>query len=215
MEDEYLALSGIQHFMFCRRQWALIHMERQWQENYLTAEGRLLHEHADDSFSFEKRKGTILTRGLPVVSDRLGLYGVCDVVEYEKTEQGRGITVAGRRGYYIPAPVEYKRGKPKEEDCDRYQLCAQAMCLQEMAGIEIKSGYLYYAQTHRREAVLFSEELKENVTRAAAEMQRMFRNKEIPGCKPEKKCKACSLWDICMPIEQQEEIGVYLMWEEP
>ena len=127
--DELLPLSGIQHFLFCRRQWALIHVERQWQENALTAEGRILHKRADDPFFSERRKGIITARSVPVASYRLGLSGVCDVVEF--TESVEGVKLPGREGLYLAAPVEYKRGKPKREPGDEAQLCAQAHCLEE------------------------------------------------------------------------------------
>ena len=136
--DELLPLSGIQHFIFCRRQWALIHVERQWQENGLTAEGRLLHTRADNPFFTETRKGEITARAVPVASYRLGLSGVCDVVEC--VEAPNGVKLPGRAGLYRPAPVEYKRGHEKRDACDEAQLCAQAMCLEEMLAVSISIG---------------------------------------------------------------------------
>ena len=161
--DELLALSGIQHFHFCRRQWALIHIERQWQENALTVEGRLMHRQADNPFHTEVRGGQITTRSMPVASYRLGLYGVCDVVEFWPSQDG--VHLAGRDGRYLPTPVEYKRGKEKQDACDEVQLCAQALCLEEMLPVQIQAGYLYYGETRRRVDVAFTEELRRLVER--------------------------------------------------
>jgi CRISPR-associated protein Cas4 len=126
--DELLPLSGIQHFLFCRRQWALIHIEQQWQENALTAEGRIMHERVDDPFFTETRNGVITARAVPVASYRLGLAGVCDVVEF--TQSSDGVKLPGRDVLYLAVPIEYKRGKPKRDPMDEAQLCAQAMCLE-------------------------------------------------------------------------------------
>ena len=139
--DELLPLSGIQHFLFCRRQWALIYVERQWQENVLTVEGKLLHKRADDPFFSETRKGVITARSVPIASYRLGLSGVCDVVEF--TESPEGMQLPGREGLFLPAPVEYKRGKEKHDHSDESQLCAQAICLEEMLSVAIPSGQLH------------------------------------------------------------------------
>src|SRR5690606_34221493 len=124
--EEMLSLSGIQHFLFCRRQWALIHVEQQWQENMLTVDGRILHNRVDDPFFTEKRKGVIIARSVPVASPSLGLSGICDVVEF--THSTQGVHLAGHAGTFLPAPVEYKRGKQKQGQSDEAQLCAQAIC---------------------------------------------------------------------------------------
>lgn len=134
-EEEFLNLSGIQHFVFCRRQWALIHIEQQWKENVRTVEGQLLHERVHDGFSVSSRKGWIISRGMPVFSRALGVNGVCDVVEFRPSAQG--ISLAGHVGQYSPSPVEYKRGKPKEDEADVMQLAAQALCLEEMLLCEV------------------------------------------------------------------------------
>lgn len=133
--DQLLPLSGLQHFVFCRRQWALIHVERQWQENALTAEGRILHRRADDPFFTEKRKDRLIARSVPVASYSLGLSGICDVIEF--TASPDGIQLPRREGHWLPAPVEYKRGRPKPEPSDAAQLCAQALCLEEMLLVKI------------------------------------------------------------------------------
>ncbi len=201
--DELLPLSGIQHFVFCRRQWALIHVERQWQENVLTIEGKLLHKRADDPFFFETRKGVITTRSVPIASYRLGLSGVCDVVEF--TESPEGVQLPGRMGLFLPAPVEYKRGHEKRDACDEAQLCAQAICLEEMLSVTIPCGYLYYGETRHRVAVELTAELRELVLSMAEEMHAYFQRGYTPRVKTSKACRACSLADICLP-ELQENV---------
>jgi len=195
--DDLLPLSGIQHFVFCRRQWALIHIEQQWQENALTVEGRILHRRADDPFFTEKRGDTLIARSVPVASSTLGLTGICDVVEFTRSEQG--VQLPGREGFWQPTPVEYKRGRKKHDPCDEAQLCAQAICLEEMLLVEIPRGYVFYAQTRRREAVEFTADLRALVQKSAAEMHQYFSRGYTPKVKPHKGCRSCSLADICLP----------------
>lgn len=202
--DELLPLSGIQHFLFCRRQWALIHVERQWQENLLTVEGRLLHKRVDDPFFTEIRSGVIIARSVPVASYRLGLAGVCDVVEF--TESLQGVELPGRQGRYLPAPVEYKRGKPKKEPCDEAQLCAQAICLEEMLAVTIPRGYLYYGETRHRKEVLLSSDLHALVEQMSAEMHAYYQRGYTPRVKTSKACRSCSLADICLPELQEKTL---------
>lgn len=205
--DDLLPLSGLQHFLFCRRQWALIHIERQWGENALTAEGRIMHQRADDPFFTETRKGVILSRSVPVASYRLGLSGVCDVVEFtviDSPDALEGVQLPGREGYYLPVPVEYKRGKQKHEPSDEAQLCAQAMCLEDMLAVAIPRGYLYYGQTRHRIPVELTPELRDLVTRMAAEMHAYFQRGYTPRVKPFKGCRSCSLADICLPALQDK-----------
>lgn len=202
--EDWLPLSGIQHFVFCRRQWALIHIERQWQDNVLTVEGSLLHKKVDDPFFTEKRKGVIVARSVPVASPTLGIQGVCDVVEF--SESPDGVQLPGRDGRYLPAPVEYKRGREKRDPCDEAQLCAQAMCLEEMLSIDIPLGYLYYGQTRHRVAVEFSPELRQLVKKAADEMHAYDKRGYTPRVKPTRGCRSCSLADICLPALQGKTI---------
>ena len=203
--DELLPLSGIQHFLFCRRQWALIHVERQWQENALTAEGRIIHKRVDDPFCTETRKGVISARSVPVASYRLGLSGVCDVVEF--TASPDGVHLPGRDGLFLAAPVEYKRGKPKRDHSDEAQLCAQAICLEEMLSVVIPFGYLYYGETRHRVAVELSGELRELVRNMAAEMHAYFQRGYTPRVKPFKGCRSCSLADVCLPVLQDKVVA--------
>lgn len=141
-EDDYLMLSGIQHFQFCKRQWALIHVEQQWEENVRTVEGQYLHRKADQPFVREKRGDKLIVRAMPVKSNRMKVTGICDVVEFIEDENG--IEIHGTEGRFKPYPVEYKRGKPKKDDADLMQLTAQALCLEEMLLCEIDTGYMYY-----------------------------------------------------------------------
>jgi CRISPR-associated exonuclease Cas4 len=195
--DAWLPLSGIQHFVFCRRQWALIHVERQWQENARTAEGRILHRRADDPFFTEKRNDVIIARSVPVASPQLGLSGICDVVEF--TAAPEGVALPGRTGRYVPAPVEYKRGRAKQDRCDEAQLCAQAMCLEEMLAVSIPLGYLFYGETRRRLAVELGPDLRELVRQAVQEMHAYYERGYTPRVRPSKACRACSLADSCLP----------------
>jgi len=200
--DELLPLSGIQHFVICRRQWALIHIECQWRENALTASGRLMHKRADDPYFTETRKGVIIARSVPIASYRLGLTGICDVVEF--TESPEGVPLPGRQGSYLPAPVEYKRGQPKHGQSDEAQLCAQAMCLEEMLLVTIPSGYLYYGKTRHRLVVELTEDLRDFVRKMAAEMHAYVKRGYTPRVKTSKACQSCSLADLCLPKLQDK-----------
>lgn len=196
-EEEFILLSGIQHFSFCRRQWALIHLEQQWKENVKTVEGNILHERCHDELFEEKRKDLIVTRGMRVFSSTLGVVGQCDVVEFLQAEKGAAL--AKRGGLWRPCPIEYKHGHAKSIDADRLQLCCQAMCLEEMLLCSVDIGYLYYAETHRREEVAFSTEIRTKVNDMLQEMHKYFKLGYTPNCKPKPCCRACSLQTICLP----------------
>ena len=172
MSEEYLLLSGIQHFCFCRRQWALIHLEQQWQENLRTAEGRLDHARCHDDTLREKRGNLLTVRGMRVVSHTLCLRGICDVVEFHADPDG--VLLQGQEGRWLPLPVEYKHGTSKQSDADRQQLCAQAIALEEMLVCDVPRGALYYAADRRREMVEFTPELREATRHTAAEMNDCF-----------------------------------------
>ena len=196
-EEDYLLLSGIQHFVFCRRQWALIHIEQQWEENVRTFEGRVMHENAHNADFHEKRNGVIMVRAMKVFSREMGISGECDVVEFQPAPEG--ITLAGQKGTYIAVPVEYKRGKPKPHNADEMQLMAQAMCLEEMLMTRIPKGYLYYGETRRRTEVLFTEELRQSVRSCFEEMHAYYSRKYTPMVKIGTYCRQCSLNNICLP----------------
>ena len=196
-EEDYLMLSGIQHFVFCRRQWALIHIEKQWEENYYTVDGDIMHKNVHNSEFHEKRGNLIITRAMPVSSSRLGLSGECDAVELKQSN--KGIKLFGLDGKYTVTPVEYKRGKSKEDDCDRIQLMSQALCLEDMLCCDIPFGYLYYGETKHREKIIFDDELREKTEDMIKEMHKLYSQKHTPKVKRRKSCSACSLKDICLP----------------
>lgn len=208
-DSDYLMMSGIQHFDFCRRQWALIHVEQQWQENILTAEGRIDHEKCHDDSFIEKRNDIIIMRGMRVVSHRLKLSGTCDVVEFHKSDDG--ITLSKYSGKWIPIPIEYKHGISKSIDADRLQLCAQGMALEEMLVCSIEYGYLYYKKSNRREKVELTNELREKTISISSEMNHYFENGWTPSAKVKAKCRKCSLHEICLPVlEKKKDVGVYI-----
>ena len=207
--EDLLPLSGIQHFAFCRRQWALIHLEQQWQENLRTVEGDLLHRRAHDEAARERRGDTLILRGLSVVSYTLGLSGQCDVVEFHAAPAG--VPLHGEEGLWLPFPVEYKRGRPKAHQADELQLCAQAICLEEMLCCAIPAGALFYGESRRRMPVLFSPELRQQVQTFANEMQQYYRRGHTPKAKPGKPCNACSLKELCLPqLTRREPVSGYL-----
>lgn len=192
-----LQLSGLQHFIFCRRQWALIHIENQWKENLRTVEGNLMHARAHDEKQRERRGDLLILRGLPVFSRTLGVSGQCDVVEFHTDPEG--VPLHGEDGLWRPYPVEYKRGKPKAHNADQMQLCAQAMCLEEMLCCFIPEGALFYGEPRRRTKIPFTEELRQAVRDALAEMHQLFQRGWTPRVKPTKSCNACSLKELCLP----------------
>ncbi|OZG62787.1 CRISPR-associated protein Cas4 [Bifidobacterium hapali] len=196
-EDDWLSLSGIQHFSFCRRQWALIHVEQLWQDNVLTTSGSIEHERAHDYGASEKRGDLLILRDLRVFSRRMGVSGACDVVEFHASPDG--VTLQGRDGQWIPYPVEYKHGQPKTQDADRLQLCAEAMCLEEMLSCDIREGALFYQHIRRRETVSFDESLRETVTDMFRQMHDFYTRGHTPKVRTKQGCKACSLKDVCLP----------------
>lgn len=190
-------LSGIQHFQFCRRQWALIHIEQQWEENVKTIQGQHLHQKADQPFIREKRANKIVVRAMPVHSRELMINGICDIVEFVKNING--ITLAGESGKYLAYPVEYKRGKPKKNDADLLQLAAQAICLEEMLVSEINHGYMYYNEIKRRVEVPLTEDIKNKVRSTVKEMHHYYARRYTPKVRTGSFCKNCSLQHICLP----------------
>lgn len=210
-EDEFLMLSGLQHYKFCRRRWALIHIENQWAENLRTVDGGLMHENAHDKNFSETRGDIIVTRGMNVFSRNLGVSGECDVLEFHRTEHGDGISLEGREGLWGAFPVEYKRGKPHSQSGDELQLCAQAMCLEEMLCCDIPKGALYYGELRRRQQVVFTEELRRSVRESLDEMHDLFRCGRTPKVKPTKSCNACSMKDLCLPkLMRDSSVSGYL-----
>lgn len=207
-EEDYLPLSGIQHFAFCRRQWALIHIENQWAENERTVDGIIMHEKAH-SGDVESRGDAVIMRALRVFSATLGVSGECDVVEFNRNADG--ISLNGHDGLWQPYPVEYKRGKPKEHNADEMQLCAQAMCLEEMLCCTIPCGALFYGEPRRRTEVEFTPELRRAVKDSLNEMHDYYKRGYTPKAKPRKGCSACSLKEICLPkMAQRKSVAAYV-----
>lgn len=208
-EEDFLQLSGLQHFKFCRRQWALIHIENQWAENYRTTDGSILHERAHNKDFTESRGDLLITRDMRVFSPTLGISGSCDVLEFHRGSAG--IPLKGRDGLWQPYPVEYKRGKPKQDETDALQLCAQAICLEEMLCCEIPVGSLYYGEIRRRTEVLFTKELRQEVENFTSEMHDLYQRGRTPKVKPTKACNACSLKELCLPeLMRKRSVANYL-----
>lgn len=208
-EDDFLMISSIQHFIFCKRQWALIHLEQLWTENYHTILGEIMHENAHDPYLAEKRNDTIVRRALPVSSKRLGLSGECDVVEFQKSPDG--IRLHGHRGTYSIYPVEYKKGKPKVGKEDVMQLVAQSLCLEEMFSARVSEGALFYGSTRRRERIAITDELRIEAEKVIAEMHQYFSRGYTPKVKTHRRCRGCSLIDLCMPeLEKTSNVNKFI-----
>ena len=208
-EEDYRMISELQHFAFCRRQWALIHLEQQWNDNLLTVEGELMHKRVHDE-SQSKLVGDVLTiRGMRVVSHALKCAGICDAVEF--TPSPNGIHLQGRDGKWSCKPVEYKHGKPKIGQEDSLQLCAQAICLEEMLCCHIPKGDIFYAQPHRRTEIELNDPLRKQVVSMLAEMNEYYVRAYTPTAKRSKACSSCSLKDICLPeLEATESVQDYI-----
>jgi CRISPR-associated exonuclease Cas4 len=200
-EDDLVMISALSHFSYCPRRCALIHIEQVWDENLFTAEGRIMHEKVHEGGN-ESRTNVRLTRGLPLRSLRLGLIGVADVVEFHK---------AGK-GFWQPFPVEYKRGKPKPDHCDAVQLCAQAMCLEEMLSVAVPEGALFYGRTRRRADVVFDATLRRETEETAEKARALIRGGVTPPPAYGKRCERCSLINECLPkkMEKRSSVKRYL-----
>lgn len=203
-EDDLLPLSGIQHILFCARQCALIHVEHQWEENFLTAQGRILHHRVDEQ-ERESRGGLRIVRGLEIRSLRLGLVGIADVVEFRRAvgpareEEDALIKLQDAAGKWKPFPVEHKRGKPKPGLCDEAQLCAQAICLEEMMHVQIKQGALFYHSIRRRVDVIFGDTLRSVCEQTAMQFRKLMVSQITPPAVDDPRCKRCSLIGLCAP----------------
>ncbi|TWT35611.1 hypothetical protein KOR34_05050 [Posidoniimonas corsicana] len=207
-ESDLLPISALQHLLFCERQCALIHVERVWAENRFTAEGQVLHRKAHDGKP-ETRDGERIARGLPLRSLVLGVSGVADIVLYRPptgARVSRGSLASRLRrasqdelAEWVVTPVEYKRGKPKKNDSDRVQLCAQAICLEEMHGVTISEGALYYGRLRKRYPVPFDTDLRSSTLSAADRLRDLLYRGVTPPAVREKKCETCSLLPLCLP----------------
>ena len=201
-EDDLLMISGLQHLAFCERQWALIHLENIWSENRLTVEGKHLHERVHETEA-ETRKDVRVVRGLRLRSLRLGLVGVADVVEFHR-DDAKGLTVPGLTGRWTVFPVEYKRGRPKPDRSDEVQLCAQALCLEEMLGGRVEAGAMFYATPRRRHDVAFDSVLREETERLSAQVHVLWEKGSTPKARYAPKCDNCSLIASCLPKASED-----------
>lgn len=224
-ESELLQLSGLQHLVFCERQWALIHLEQQWTENVFTTEGRIMHDKSDSADS-EIRDDVLTVRSLRIRSLKLGLVGRMDVLEFYRSKDNEvdknshlengglpeSIRLADREGLWKPVPVEYKRGKPKVGRCDEVQLCAQVLCLEEMLSVYIPHGFLFYGKRKRRTKVDIDDELRDLTVMYSKKMHRMFQEGRTPAGRHEDKCKSCSLFNVCHPeiISGRKKVAEYM-----
>jgi CRISPR-associated exonuclease Cas4 len=200
-EENLLMISALQHYAFCPRQCALIHIEQTWAESGRTAEGRILHERVHDE-SRASRGDVRIDYGVSLRSLRLGLIGKADVVEFHRQLDGS----------WLPFPVEYKRGKPKEDNCDKVQLCAQAICLEEMLSTSIPAGALFYGQTRHRFDVVFDEALRRETEETARRAHDLIASVRTPPPIYEKRCESCSLMADCLPktIQKRRSVKGYL-----
>ena len=208
-EEDLLPISGLQHLVFCERQWGLIHIEQQWEENRLTAQGRVMHERAHE-LGGESRPGVRIARGLRLRSLALGLVGQADIVEFHQAD--RGGALEGFTGLWQAYPVEYKRGRPKPTDSDEVQLCAQALCLEEMFGVAVSAGALYYGSRRRRTEVDFGESLRTRTATLARHMHELYSSGQTPPAVYQNKCDNCSLVATCMPrlLSKPPTVASYL-----
>jgi len=206
-EDDLLPLSALQHLIFCERQCALIHIEQVWNENLFTAEGRIMHERVHEA-NRESRGDIRIEYGMPLRSLRLGLVGKADVVEFHRKPTLQNAGPAD----WQPFPVEYKRGKPKKDNCDKVQLCAQALCLEEMLDVEVPCGALFYGKTRRRRDVNFEHALRQETESAANRLHKLIDSSQTPNPVYTPKCKNCSLFHLCLPktIEKRHSVKHYL-----
>lgn len=204
-ESDLLPLSALQHICFCERQCALIHVEQVWLENRFTAEGRIMHERVDTGKS-EKRRDVRVSTAVSLRSLRLGLVGKADVVEFHRKGLPDGKTI------WLPFPVEYKRGRPKKNNCDKIQLCAQALCLEEMLDLRIDCGALFYGKTRRRQDVIFDAALRGETERMAKNLHELFNQRKTPKPVFDKRCPQCSFVTYCLPekLDGRRSVSRYL-----
>lgn len=209
-ESDLLPLSALQHLVYCERQCALIHLEGVWVENRFTAEGGVLHARADERQT-ESRGDLRVARGLPLRSLRLGLSGRADTVELHRPEgSGGGAVLPGVPGRWRLYPVEYKRGRPKSLPCDEVQLCAQALCLEEMLETEVPEGALFYGRTRKRKSVPFTRELRHLTESSAARLHELLAEGVTPPPVNDARCERCSLAPACLPRAPSRSARGYL-----
>lgn len=209
-EECLIPLSSLQHWVYCPRQCGLIHVEQCWAENLFTAEGRNLHDKVHDAET-ERRGDLILVRGLRLVSRKLGIVGQADLVEFHRSDSG--CKLPGKTSKWQPFPVEFKRGKEKPNLSDDIQLCGQAICLEEMLGIPVNRGAIYYGRPRKRKQVELTEDLRSHLRGAINGVRHMLQTKQVPIAEYNSgKCNSCSLVETCLPrvISQRKSVELYL-----
>lgn len=212
-EEDLLMLSGVQHFSYCPRQWALIHIEQLWESNKLTLEGDYLHERADNPECIVTVRDVITLRSLPIVSYNFGIRGITDAIDFIQTEDlANAIFLPKYNGKYLPVPIEYKHGQPKLDSTDMVQVCAQILCLEEMYGIHLEKGAIYYGETRHRENISIKDSLRSETIHIITEMHDMYKRGITPTQFYSHKCKNCSLLELCIPKikEQYSSVKNYL-----
>ena len=198
-EDQLLPLSAVSQYVHCPRRCALIHLEQVWFENVVTAEGRVLHDKVD-SGKRESRGDLKILRSLRLRSLRLGITGVADVIELHRLPISEGgVQVPGIAGTWLPFPVEYKRGASKDIRCYEVQLCAQALCLEEMLSVHIRDGALFLGEKQHRVAVTFDDVLRAETESVCVAVQKLFAEGVTPPADYSKRCSSCSLLEACLP----------------
>ena len=211
-DDDMLMLSGIQHYRFCPRQWALAYIELLWEDNRLTTEGQILHKRVDDSFYRQKCGDYICLRSVSIASHELGLYGLSDVIELRPTDDALNyITHPKYRGKWLPVPVEYKHGRPKRNQVDEVQLAAQVMCLEEQYHISLGLGVFYYAEIKHRVEVEITDTLRGIVRQCATEMHQLYNKATIPHADYRSCCNRCSLLNLCVPSRKGDTKASYYL----
>ncbi len=200
-EDALLPISGLRHLAVCERQFALVHIEQSWSDNFYTADGSVLHRNVDKPH-YETRKGRRLVHALPLVCRRLGLAGKADLVEFPMDGDDEA-----------PAPVEYKRGKTKRDDVDEVQVCAQAICLEEMLGVSIPRGFLYYHQERHRQEVKLTDDLRQRVESLSIRMRELVHSGKTPLMDRMPKCRVCSLEELCQPQWSGRKATTWERWK--
>lgn len=199
-EDDLVPISALQHLLFCERRAALTHIEGMWEDNVFTVEGAILHDRTHSKRNTEVRGDVRTAHGLRIRSLRLGLSGKADVVEFHRISDGScGVRLEGVTGFWKPFPVEYKRGKLRREEGYEVQLCAQALCLEEMLCVVVPAGAVFYGKAARRISVTFDESLRKKTEIAAARIHELINARITPSARYEKKCKKCSLLSLCLP----------------
>lgn len=209
-DEDLLMISGLQHLCFCERQWVLIHIEQEWNENVLTIEGRHLHDAVHEQ-GVESRGDVRLVRGLRLRSLELGLYGVADMVEFHKDDKGVRLPNLPQYAKWLPYPVEYKRGRKRYDRADEVQVCAQSMCLEEMLKVSIPQAAVYYGQPRRRSVIELSSDLRDEVRRLCGRARTLYDGADCPRYTAGPYCRSCSVCDICMPdLSKQDLSSKYL-----